>query len=112
MAPAMKATAQQNSAALYVNLLEMRETGRHALYLSTSSNGFAQEPVPDEGCSLFDRAMIDESQPGNAAIVQMLGDALNLNKRISIRVDGCLGIQVGSSTTAPRLVKVNFTGEF
>lgn len=56
--------ADADSAQLVINSIESRNSGYHALFLSGT--------VPNEGCSLSDRATILESDAGGKAMLRNL----------------------------------------
>jgi hypothetical protein len=87
-----------------VNKIETREGGLHSVFLS---GGVA---IPNEGCTLVDRAVINEYDIGGKTEVSVLLAALVSGKTVTLRVDGCKEIAPGSATTAPRIVKVLIVG--
>lgn len=82
----------------FVDSIETRESGFHGIYLSVN--------IPDEGCSLTDRAVLVESDPGGASQLAVLLAALAADKQIVVGVTGCTGLGTSNPATAPRIVKV------
>ncbi len=91
--------ADANSSSLQVASIESRDSGYHALFLSGS--------VPDENCTLKDRAIILESSDGGKTMLSISLSALTANKSVVIRVSGCTVIDPSQTQhTAPRVTKV------
>ncbi len=89
-----------NTVPAFVESLETRDTGYHAVYLS--------ESVPSQNCTLPDRAVVDENDVGSKTQFSALLAALASGKKVVVGVDGCVQIGVDSpATTAPRVVKVH-----
>ncbi|MEP0177616.1 MAG: hypothetical protein ABJD02_03435 [Paraglaciecola sp.] len=83
-------SAATNSARMKVTSIESRESGQHDIYFDGV--------VPDQGCSLSDRAILDESLTGGKSMFSVLLAAFMSEKGLVIRVNGCL--------SAPKIIKV------
>lgn len=82
-----------------VNMIETREGGLHSVYLV----GVA---IPNEGCVLADRAVLNEYDLGGKTEFSTLLASLVAGKTVILRVDGCKEVAPGNVNTAPRIVKV------
>ncbi len=82
----------------YVNALESRDTGYHGVWLSV--------PIPEQGCTNSDRAVIVESDPGSKTQTSVILAALAADKKVIVGVSGCTDVGAGGTITAPRVVKV------
>lgn len=85
-------SAPANSIRMTVSSVESRSSGNHDIYF----NG----DVPKQGCSVGDRAVVMEALPGGKAMFSTVLTAFSLNKKVVIRVDGCL------SGYAAKVIKV------
>ena len=88
--------AAQNLANVTVTTVDTRITGETAVFFSGT--------VPNEGCTLTTRAIIE---PGNTGTDDMVAAALTTKtsgETVGIRVDGCTGIGDGVNT-APKIVR-------
>lgn len=83
-------SAATNSAKMKVTSIESRESGLHDIRFDGV--------VPDQGCELSDRAILDETLTGGKSMFSVLLAAFISEKELVIRVDGCL--------TAPKIIKV------
>ena len=83
-------SAATNSAKMKVTSIESRESGQHDIRFDGV--------VPDQECSLSDRAILDESLTGGKSMFSILLAAFMSEKDLVIRVDGCL--------SAPKIIKV------
>lgn len=91
--------AAANSDQFKVTSIESRESGYHAVYLSGA--------IPDEGCTLNDRAIIDESSIGSKALLSNVLTAITHGNFVVIRVMGCTVIDPNQPEhTAPLITKV------
>lgn len=79
-----------NSGKMTVKAIESRESGQHDIFFNGT--------VPEQGCGLADRAILDESLTGGKSMFSVLLTAFTTGKDVVIRVDGCLA--------APKIVKV------
>jgi len=79
-----------NSEKMSITSIESRESGQHDIYFNGA--------VPDQGCNLADRAILDESLTGGKSMFSVLLSAFVSGKDVAIRVDGCL--------SAPKIIKV------
>ena len=82
--------AAENSAKMSIKNIESRESGAHDIYFYGT--------VPDQGCSLTDRGILDETLTGGKTMFSVLLAAFMADKQVVVRVDGCLA--------APKIVKV------
>lgn len=85
---------QQVSAFSYVRLVELRDDGGHAMYLVN--------PIPNPGCSLGDRAIVDPATAGAGVLVQAALDAKRRDERVRIRIDGGIPIRPRDALTASK----------
>jgi hypothetical protein len=80
--------------------IETRQSGLHAIFINSS--------VPNEGCSLQDRAILVESDPSAKIMYATLLMAAAANYDVVIRVNGCSPIDNPNSTglQSPRIIKI------
>lgn len=87
-----------NTAEVFVESIETRNNGLHALYLSGA--------IPSQNCSLSDRAVIVESDSGSKSQLSAALTAFSTGKKVVVGVVGCVDIGTGQSLTAPKVVKI------
>ena len=93
------AHAAENTQSMKLFSIESRESGSHALYFTGS--------IPNQGCTLSDRAVIVESSPGGGTMLQVAFTALTTRQLVIARVDGCVPINPPDTTiTAPKVTKL------
>jgi hypothetical protein len=92
-------SAQQVSEFSYVRQVELRDDGWHAIYLVN--------PIPNPGCSLGDRAIVDPTTAGAGVLVQAALDAKRWDELVRIRIDGCVPIRPRDALTAPKLTRID-----
>lgn len=91
--------APANTSASLVYSIETRDGGYHSVYLSSAF-------IPDQGCILLDRGVINEYALGGKALFSTAIAALASAKQVVLRVDGCSTVVPGSPATAPKIIKV------
>lgn len=91
--------ALSNSAPIKVVSIETRESGYHALNVTGT--------IPNEDCTLNDRAIILESSEGGKTMLSVALSALVASKNIVVQVSGCTIIDPAQTQhTAPKVTKL------
>lgn len=80
-----------NSEKINVTSIESRFNGHHDIHFAGA--------VPSQSCGLEDRAILAEETAGGKSMLSILLSALISDKKVIIRVDGCLD-------NRPNIVKV------
>jgi len=88
----------ENTNQTYIESVETIYTGFHSIWLTGA--------IPSQGCTLSDRAVIDEQDIGGKAQLSASLTALSTGKKVVIGVSGCANIGVGNLLTAPKVVKI------
>jgi hypothetical protein len=93
------ALAAANSAVGTITNFVPRSSGYHSLFLSVA--------IPSQGCTLSDRAVIDETDPGGKALLATTMMAITGGNNVDVRVDGCVPVNPAETAdTAPKIVKI------
>jgi hypothetical protein len=93
------ALAAANSAVGTITNFVPRSSGYHSLFLSVA--------IPSQGCTLSDRAVIDETDPGGKALLATTMMAITGGNNVDVRVDGCVPVNPAETPdTAPKIVKI------
>lgn len=92
--------AAENSAPGYISNITARDQGQHGVFL----HGVTFENF--DNCTRADRAILIDTTDENKALLATLLTAMTNGFQVELRVTTCVPVQVGSNTTAPKLVKV------
>ncbi len=80
-----------NSGKMNVTSIESRSSGNHDVFFSAA--------VPTQGCSIENRALLNEQSTGGRTMLSILLSSLVSGKQVIVRVDGCLD-------SRPNIIKV------
>lgn len=92
-----------NTEPAFVDSIESRTTGYHGVYLSKA--------IPSQQCTLGDRAVVVENDPGGKSQLSVLLAALASGKKVIVGVSECASLGTVSGATAPKIVKVHLFRE-
>ena len=94
------ASALSNSSAMFVESVESRSSGYHAL--------FGSGVIPDQDCTYRDRAIIVDSDVGSQTMVSIALSALLSGKKVIVQVSGCTIVSPEhGDKTAPKMTKLH-----
>ena len=100
MLPSLVFATEENSSPDTISSIATRDSGYHAVFLATT-----QLPNSDV-CTLNDRGMIIESDSVSRTMMAFTLASMLNKSTIILRTDGCTSVNVGSATTAPKIIKV------
>lgn len=92
--------AANNTAPAQILSIETRQSGLHAIFINM--------PVPNEGCTLQDRAILVESDSSYKTMYATLLMAAASGYNVVLRVNGCTPIDNPNPTgyQSPKIIKV------
>ncbi len=98
--PTLSFATEENTSPDTIQSIVTRDDGYHAIFLGTT-----QFPNSDV-CTLNDRGIVIESDSASRTMVAIALAAMLNKSTATLRTDGCVITKLGTTTTAPKVIKI------